>query len=114
VVVPDDDAGGIRQERGLEHVARVDDAPVERAAPHLMAADQPVLGGQEQYDAYLYGFAGKTLAEERGRVGRPAYTWKRTGPGARCVDDPKFANAAPHTRLLRICGKGSAAQTASD
>ena len=50
-----DHARGIRQDRHLEHVPRVNKAAIERAPAQFMNAEEPMLRVHEQHEADFNG-----------------------------------------------------------
>ena len=71
MVVREHDSRGIRQERGLEHFARMHQRAIERPSTHFVVRDQSMLGREAQNAEDLTRFIAeqtvRTAAQSAGR-----------------------------------------------
>jgi hypothetical protein len=69
VIVRQDDRSGVRQQRSLEDLTRMEQRSVERASAHLVIGDHSTLGGEAQNCEYLARLVLQQRCKRSGRRG---------------------------------------------
>lgn len=104
VVVPDDDARGVRHEGSSKQLTRMDDGAVDGAPVDLVISNQTLLGGEKEDAKYFDGFILHDRGKHRGCLGglNTVRLSQGTGTSRRLYDTTSSRTYTPPPFIARL------------